>query len=564
MQCDCAELAMLHTSNLFNALRRLLSFLLLAVPAGTAWPQAPDISTLASGGVLSANEAKYDVQYYVLNLKIDPVHKTLSGNVEVTLVSIAPALDTLELDLINAFTVRKVESAGRALPFLHRAHKLKAMLFNKLAPQQRATFRIYYAGQPPVAVHPPWQGGFNWSQDRNGKPWIGVSCQGEGAKIWWPCKDHPSDEPDSVALNLTLPDSLYCAANGLLDSVSVPAPGWKTFHWKTHYPINNYNVSLNIGDYVLRKRRYRGTSGEMDIIFYVLKQDSAQAPALLEMANEFLHFYSRYFGEYPWIKEKFGLAETDYLGMEHQTINAYGNGFRKNSLGYDGLMLHEMGHEWWGNNVTVRDWADFWIHEGICSYAEALFVQDKFGLAAYHQYVEENLRLRIRNQQPIVPARNATTSETYNDDIYAKAAVVLHTLRYVLGEKLLLDILKTFATAPAYTLHHQVVTQDFIDLVNRKSGHDYTWFFQQYLFTANLPTLEHQIVVDHGEKKLLELRWRERDFRLPVEIRLTTGTTTTIKRLAVTATTHRFALPENAEVEIDPQRWILMNQATLP
>ncbi len=546
-----------HSKIRVSQIARILATAIHVQVFATAFAQPFEFGTLPSGGVLSANEAKYDVTYYALNLKVDPAQRTLGGYVEVTVTSLVPAMDTLEIDLVSSFNVSRVERNGRAQPFTHRRHKIKAALAERLAQNQSAAFRIHYAGPPPVALRPPWQGGFNWSEDQNGQPWIGVSCQGEGGKIWWPCKDHPSDEPDSVALNITVPDTLYCAANGLLEATSIPERGWKTFHWKTRYPVNNYNVSINIGDYALVQRRYRGASGEMDLVFYVLKQDSVHAPALVEMAEEFLHFYGRYFGEYPWIKEKFGLAHTDYLGMEHQTINAYGNLFRNNAEGYDGLMLHEMGHEWWGNYVTVRDWADFWIHEGICSFSEALFVQDKFGVEAYHKYVRENLRPRIRNQQPIVPKRNASTSETYNSDIYAKAAVVLHTLRYLIGEKLLLDILKTFATDPAYTLHNRVVSQDFIDLVNRKSRRDLGWFFRQYLFTAAPPELQYRITRSAGKKTKLELNWREQDFHLPVEVRSKTGETTTT-RYEVSAKHHLYFLPENAEIEIDPQGWILM------
>src|SRR5574341_57471 len=495
--------------------------------------QARQFGTYASGGALSTNAAKYDVKYYQLDLKVDPAQKYLSGYVDVVVESVVPAMDTLEFDLIGLYTIGKVERDGRALAFSHHDHKIKLPLVDKLATGAREKFRIHYAGHPPEATRPPWEGGFNWSKDTNGKPWVGVSCQGEGGKIWWPCKDHPSDEPDSVGINITIPDTLYCAANGLLQEIVPAERGWKTFRWKTRYPVNNYNVSINIGDYAVVRRPYHGANGTMDIIFYVLKQDSAKAPALLEMADEFLHFYSRYFGEYPWIKEKFGLAHTYYLGMEHQTINGYGNHFRNNALGYDWLMLHEMGHEWWGNYVTVRDWADFWIHEGICSYAEALFVNDKFGMEAYHKYVKENLRRRILNRQPIVPKRDATTSETYNSDIYAKAATMLHTLRYLTGDSLLLDILKTFATDSAYTLHNRVVSQDFIDLVNRKTGQDLTWFFKQYLYTAKPPALEYKITRKPDASTELEIRWRDEGFRLPVEVRATTGDKVSVKRVDV-------------------------------
>src|SRR5262245_49397790 len=215
------------------------------VPAAVL-AQESEFGTFSSGGALSENEAKYDVGYYDLSLKVDPAQKTLAGYLEVRLTSLVPAMDTLEIDLVNSFNVDSVERDGQAQPFTHQQHKIKAVLAQRLAQNQSATFRIHYAGPPPVALRPPWQGGFNWSKDQNDKPWIGVSCQGEGGKIWWPCKDHPSDEPDSVALNITIPDTLYCAANGLLESISIPEKGWKTFHWKTRYPVNNYNVSINI------------------------------------------------------------------------------------------------------------------------------------------------------------------------------------------------------------------------------------------------------------------------------------------------------------------------------
>jgi aminopeptidase N len=533
-------------------------FIFIFILAVATFSHARQFGTFASGGALSPNQAKYDVKYYELHLKVDPSQQEISGYVEARVESVVPAMDTLELDLIDNFVISKIERAGKTLPFTHQNHKIKLALAEKLAANQQASFRIHYAGKPPVARRPPWEGGFNWSKDGNGKPWIGVSCQGEGGKIWWPCKDHPSDEPDSVGINITIPDSLYCATNGLLQAIVPAEKGWKTFLWKTRYPINNYLVSINIGDYAVVQRPYHGKTDSMDITFYVLKQDSAKGPALVEMAEEFLRFYAKYFGEYPWIKEKFGLAHTYYLGMEHQTINAYGNHFRNNENGYDWLMLHEMGHEWWGNYVTARDWADFWIHEGICSYAEALFLNDKFGMEAYHKYVKENLRRRIMNRQPIVPKRDATTSESYNGDIYAKAAVVLHTLRYFIGDSLLLDALKTFATDPAYTLHNRVVSQDFIDLVNRKSGQDLNWFFQQYLYTAKPPTLEYKILRKPDASTELEIRWRDDGFRLPVEVRATVGDKVSVKRIDVNSTWRRYQFTGNPKLEIDPSGWILM------
>jgi aminopeptidase N len=236
--------------------RIFLGFLFIVTLARFSY--ARQFGTFASGGMLSSNAAKYDAKYYELNLKVDPAKQYLSGYVDVLLESAVPAMDTLELDLVNYYVISRIEHEGKSLPFTHQNHKIKLALHEKLTAGSRASFRIHYAGHPPEAIRPPHQGGFNWSNDKNGKPWIGVSCQGEGGKIWWPCKDHPSDEPDSAGINITIPDSLYCASNGLLQEIVPAEKGWKTFRWKTRYPINNYLISINIGDYAVIRRPYRG------------------------------------------------------------------------------------------------------------------------------------------------------------------------------------------------------------------------------------------------------------------------------------------------------------------
>jgi aminopeptidase N len=508
-----------------------------------------------AGGPLSADQARYDVVYYDLNLKIDPARQYLSGYVDVRFRSCDSALTRLELDLIDRYTVERATAGEEALPFTHERNKLFIRLPIPVEKDSLATVRIAYFGKPPVARRPPWDGGFNWDRDARGAPWVGVSCQGEGAKIWWPCKDHPSDEPDSVAINITIPDTLVCASNGLLQGVTDAGDGWRTWHWKTRYPINNYSVTVNIADYVVRRRPYRGAQA-MDIVFYVLPEDTAGAAELLEQAEEMLSFYARRFGEYPFLREKFGLAQTAYYGMEHQTINSYGNRYRNTALGYDFLLLHEMGHEWWGNYLTADDWADFWLHEGIDIYAEALFIEERYGEAEYLRFFRETARPKIRNRRPIVPHRNATTAEAYSIDVYYKGAYVLHMLRYLLGKAAVDSLLREFLRMPKGRPHNHATTADFIALVERFAGADLRWFFNRYLRQAELPVLRAR--VEQGQTETtLTLRWLTADFALPVEVAVRTPDGERRERLPVGSLELVRHYPPGSTVTIDPEGWIL-------
>ncbi len=476
-----------------------------------------------SGGVLSENQSKYDVLFYNIDLNVNSGEESISGSAGVKLRSLSGNLDKIELDLLDNLKVLKVTANNSELKFNHDHFKLWIDLQRPLAKNEIADLNILYGGKPLVAKFPPWRGGFNWSKDQNGDDWIGVSCEGEGAKIWFPCKDHPSDEPDSVAINITIPEPYYCASNGLLRSVTVPKTGYRTFHWITHYPINNYCVNISIAKYDIVERQYLTLSGDtMPVMFYVLPQDRSQADTLLDMAVDMLKIYRKYFGEYPFAKEKFALVETDYLGMEHQTLNAYGNHFKYaalNGVRYDELMLHEMGHEWWGNKVTVNDWADFWIHEGICTYGESFYHLEKGGEEAYHNYMR-SIKNRIKNDKPIIPKRNASTSESYSGDIYSKGAYLMHSLRYILGDSVFFKTLRQFANDSDYTYRNRVSTDDFIHLINKNAGMDYTGFLTDFLFTTHVPEIHLRKTSDDE----YEIRIPNIDFDLPMDIRTNEGT----------------------------------------
>jgi len=473
-----------------------------------------------TGGKMSEIQASMDIISYDLALEIFPDEQAIGGIVTVTLKSLVASLEQLEFDLIDNFTVTEVHSHDdRALTFEHDDGKLLINWAESLPPHTPVRVSIGYHGQPLEAIYPPWVGGFTWSTDSSGAYWIGLSCQTEGADIWFPCKDQPSDKPDSAALHITIPEPYYCASNGLLRQVTIPKQGYLTYHWATHYPISNYNINISIGKYEMVERIYQTNSGTvMPVRYYVLPQSREHAEKLLDMAVDMLQTYRKFYGEYPFTREKFALVETDYLGMEHQTINAYGNNYayrQIDGLTFDHLMLHEMGHEWWGNKITAGDHADMWIQEGICTYGEALYVENKLGLKAYHAYMK-NIRRRISNRRPVIPERNASGNQVYQQDIYTKGAQLMHSLRFILGDENFFNLLLKFATDSVYTYRNTVSTDDFIRLVNHIDGSDHREYIETFLYTTDLP----RVHIDSLDTDLFRISIPNITYSLPMEIAL--------------------------------------------
>ncbi len=473
-----------------------------------------------TGGIMTEIQASMDIISYDLALEIIPDEQSIDGIATVTLKSRTASLEQLELDLIDNFTVTEVSgNNSRTLGFEHDDGKLLINWTGKLPHDTPVRLAIRYHGQPLEAIYPPWIGGFSWSTDSSGAYWIGLSCQAEGADIWFPCKDHPSDKPDSVALHITIPEPYYCASNGLLRRVTIPRQGFLTYHWATHYPISNYNINVSIGKYDMLERIYQTDSGTtMPVRYYVLPQAREHADELLDMAVDMLQTYREFYGEYPFNCEKFALVQTDYLGMEHQTINAYGNNYAYrhiDGLTFDRLMLHEMGHEWWGNKVTAGDHADMWIQEGICTYGEALYIEKKLGHKAYHEYMK-HIRRRISNRRPVIPERNASGNQVYQQDIYTKGAQLMHSLRFMLGEEKFFNLLLKFATDSAYTYRNTVSTDDFIRLVNHIAGSDHRQYIEMFLYTTDLPRVQ----IDSLDADQFRISLPNVKYSLPMEIAL--------------------------------------------
>ncbi|OFY48798.1 MAG: hypothetical protein A2Y87_00165, partial [Bacteroidetes bacterium RBG_13_46_8] len=380
------------------------------------------------------------------------------------------------------------------------------------------TLTVYYEGKPVTAPRPPWKGGFVWKRDRDRNPWIGVACEVAGASLWWPVKDHISDEPDSLRISVTIPGGLFCVSNGKLDGRTMQN-GRETFIWKTRYPINTYNATLYIGNFSHFQLPCSGKDTMIPMDFYVLPRNLEKAKTHFLQAADIIGFYESVFGEYPYNKEGYKLIESPYEGMEHQTAIAYGNKYRNAFRGgFDYIILHETAHEWWGNSLSVGDYAEIWLHEGFATYSEALYVEHLYGRDAYRRYLSFYSML-IKNKKPLVGPYDVNYWDYKDADVYLKGALVLHTLRNILNNDVLFfDIIRSFYNTYKYSF---ASTKEFIEIVNMKTGQDLTWFFDQYLYSRTCPRLEWNYVRDvpPGQYEF-RYRWNnvQADFQLPVRI----------------------------------------------
>jgi aminopeptidase N len=475
----------------------------------------------AYGGKLKPEQANIDVRHYTIDLALDIPGQRIAGYTVIRCDLKQPATGLL-FDLMDSFTVSRVVVNGKQAVFTHAEHELH-ITSDKPWPAGVATVRVEYAGHPMIAKRPPWDDGFTFTKDSTGHPWVAVTAEGTGGKIYFPAKDHPSDEPDEgVDLTITVPRGLVVAGPGLLKEVKTRGDR-SSFHWKTNYPINNYSIVFNVGDYTVVSRQYTTIDGHtVPMQFYVLKEHADKAPHQLEMLERFARIKEKYFGEYPWVKEKIGIVETPHLGMEHQTMNAYGNKFRYTVVGgqdFDGLMNHEFGHEWWGNKVTAGDWADYWIHEGIGTYGDALYIRDLEGEGAYEKYFER-IAPRIRNDKPIVLGKDITEDSAYHPDIYPKGAFFMHTLRYVIGDSIFFPTLKHLATDSNTTYTHTTNTADVERLFSHASGIDLSSLFHLYLYT----TQKLEIDVRQTGATQYSVRLLNIEMPLPLDITTDKGT----------------------------------------
>jgi aminopeptidase N len=533
-----------------------------------------------SGGVLMAEQAAYDVKHYDLSVTPNIEEQSIKGVLIVTAEIIKP-IDKFVLDLDQAL---KVESAALIIPitkaeiplkFEQKDGKLWIDLGKKVSGGRKERYRttdgikIVYSGKPKVAPRPPWVGGFVWSKTKDGQPWFATAVQNDGADLWFPVKDHPSDKADTVSLHFTVPEPLVAASNGRLISVVDNKDGTRTFNWFVSQPISNYCIALNVAPYRLIEDEMTSVAGDkIPIKFYVLPEDYEKGFDLVKKTKDYVRFFEEYLGPYPWRADKLGIAETPHLGMEHQSITAYGNEFKYDREGVDTLMFHELGHEWWANLVTAPDWNDFWIHEGFESFMDALY---KDRLRGSRELFIKSLPDRIKftkNLKPVAPREPKTTTEMYlippdytksDGDIYGKGALVLNTLRGLIGDQAFFKSLRRM-TYPNPKMEkvtngrqfHFATTDDFLKIAERESGKKLDWFFEVYLRQPQLPKLRVETKANQ-----LVLTWETPNnmpFPLPVEVKIAGD----VRRVEMSNNTGSITLPQDAKYQIDPNGWLLM------
>ncbi len=448
--------------------------------------QDRDISYMSSGGKLNPLQANMDIRHYTLALDVDIPNQAIAGYAVIDLILLQQT-DTILFDLVHFLNVTGISEAKKNKTF-YRNRDLIYVVDAAGFKAGRQSIKIEYNGKPPVAVKPPWEGGFSWKTDSSGNPWVAINCQLQGGKVYFPCKDHPGDEPnEGVDMFITVPRGLTVAGPGLLQSVN-SKKNKQTFHWKTHYTISNYCIVFNIGKYVIAKRTYTTIEGRnVPMEFYVLEEDKANAQKLLDLRERDTRILEKYFGEYPWVNDKIGIAEVPNPGMEHQTMITYGGKFNYQKVGtmdYSSNLFHEFAHEWFANKVTNKDWAHNWIQEGITTYAEALFCREAMGERGYDSMMVKFKR-SIKNQKPVVQGDEMDLKNAYyGSDVYTKGAFFMHTLRYVLGDALFFPTLKKLATDPQYTYSNLVKTDDVAQLFSKESGKDLKPLFDFYLRTT--------------------------------------------------------------------------------
>ena len=359
---------------------------------------------------------------------------------------------------------------------------------------------VYYHGKPRIAVTPPWDGGVMWKKDKNNDPWVSVACQGLGASVWYPCKDHQADEPDSAEMHITCPDTLVCIGNGRFRGRIENHDGTATYDWAVVNPINNYCIIPYIGKYVHFGEVYKGEKGDLDMDYWVMDYNLEKAKKQFTDAPRMMKAFEYWFGPYPFYEDGYKLVEAPHLGMEHQSATAYGNGFRNGyhgsdvsgsgwGLKWDFIIVHESGHEWFGNNITSKDIADMWIHEGFTSYSETLFTEYFYGKDAGNEY-NRGIRKNILNKNPIISAYGVN-KESETTDMYYKAANMLHTIRQSLNnDSLFRQILRGLNKR----FYHQTVTAKQVEeYMSAQAMVDLSKVFDQYLRNTEIPVLEYKL-----------------------------------------------------------------------
>lgn len=471
-------------------------------------------------GTITPERAWWDLTYYNLKVAVDPTQKTIKGS-NIIQYKVLAASQMMQIDLQQPLQITQVLQQGDALTFEKKgdnAYFIK--LKNKQYVGKTNEIEVFYEGHPLSARNAPWDGGFSWKKDKAGDFFVATSCQGLGASVWWPCKDHMYDEPDSMGINITVPKGYMDVSNGRLRSKTNNADGTHTYQWAVVNPINNYGVNVNIAKYAYFSEIYDGEKGPLTMDYYVLPENLEKAKVHFKQAPQMMKAFEHWFGPYPFYEDGFKLVEVPYLGMEHQSSVTYGNKYQNGYLGrdlsgtgwgnkWDFIIIHEAGHEWFANNITYADIADMWVHEGFTAYSECLFVEYYYGKKAGAEYVI-GTRKNLRNDQPVIGPYGV--NKEGSGDMYYKGSNLLHMLRqYAKTDETWRAMLRGLNGE----FYHKVVTSKQIeDYVAKHLNRNLSKIFDQYLRDARVPVLEYKI---ENNQVLYRFSNCRADFRMPVK-----------------------------------------------
>ena len=473
----------------------------------------------ASIGYLGKDRSCYDVKHYAITVKIDPSLKRISGSNDMA-INVLSYTKLLRIDLMPTMQVDYLSFDGQAKPFVRKKDHVLLRFEQALKTGDQHQIKIAFNGAPRVAEHAPWDGGFVWSLDDYNRPWVGMACESLGPSSWLPCKDHWSDEAEQMDMCIIVPKSLTGVSNGRLVSVQTIDSNWHAFNWHVSSPINGYNISINVGAYTHLSDTFKGQE-TVDLDYYVLDYNSAKAERHFLQVDKMHQAFEHYFGPYPFAKDGYKLVETPYWGMEHQSCVAYGNQYKNNAFGFDFIIVHESGHEWFANSITADDPADMWIHESFTTYSEALYVEYFMGKQAANEYLWTQ-RSKISNKAPMQGPRGMYYHGSDND-IYYKGTWMLHTMRHMLNNDSL-----WFATLKQLnnTFKHSIVnTQQIIAFFNQVTGFNWQSFFDLYLFKSQLPVLDVRYTEGNDGMNVyhLKLSHCSAKTQLPIVVKMPSG-----------------------------------------
>ncbi|UTW54916.1 M1 family metallopeptidase [Kordiimonas sp. SCSIO 12610] len=521
--------------------------------------------TAKTNGPITPLQSLYDVKHYALQIDVQPDNQFIRGEVTMTAKSLG-VMTTVELDLDPRFETLATKINGNSVPFKKEGGKL-LLSGRQMSAGMEFTTTVQYQGHPHVAERAPWDGGFVWTKTPDGQDWVGTAVQGNGCDLYWPCKDHVYDKADSGAdMVITVPKHLSAVMNGKLIEERQNDDDTKSFHWRTVNPIAAYHLALNVGPFkkyeLTHHNKISGADG-IPLVFYHVTDDQDKIEGLIR--DDFLKqlaFFEDTLGPYPWGNEKIGIVEIPYLGMEHQTMNGYGNGFKRDPHGFDWLIQHEFSHEWFGNLLTQEGTRDFWLHEGFGFYMQPVYAQHVLGDMGYASYMWSRYN-QIANCTPVVPDGEAFGDYWSDNDPYFKGAWVIHTFRRLVGDEIFWRVVRRalYDTVDPWALSYPITpqqrnTEDFVKIASEEAGRDMAWLFDTYLKQATLPVLK----VNQSED-LLELSWantQSGDFPMPVPVMID-GTMTLVNMPGGKGS---IEISENSNHQIDPHMSVLRDFGT--